>query len=377
MHILKLHSEDIRGVLAEHARQPGYHSKYGDIDQARTALNYNLAPRDISTAEGVTAYIKELGVTRKIRENAVLALNCIATMPQDCTAGVDEWARATYDGLVKELCLGHEELVIQCYIHLDEMTPHINFAYTPVLYDEDREKVQKPTKNRPKDADRGNKRGKYKTSHAPRLTADEMCNKLTLQQLHPAIQEYLQERGIDGTMHLPEKAKDPNWKNESIERYKAHKERDKQIQSQQETIREQTYQIGAQQNTIFAQKKAYKKKLERMDAVIETKYAEIAAADEKAAEAIRRAETAEAQAYEEATHLHELQRNIHIAEQKLKKSHDKLKAAVQTDQGRQITQSVLEWVEQEHGLHLDYDQYYAWMEQSAEGALDASDIWNR
>lgn len=133
MHIMKMKSADLHGVLGEARRE--HKSKVGDIDESKTHLNYHLSPREneIHSAEEFRERIKALGVTRKLRGDAVCCLSTIITLPQDFEGDVEDFFKAGYKSLVNTLCGGREELVAQAYVHMDEKTPHMHFVSIPIV----------------------------------------------------------------------------------------------------------------------------------------------------------------------------------------------------------------------------------------------------
>ena len=165
MHILKLKGADCKPVLEEASRE--HKSKVGTIDETRTYMNYNLAPegQKVHDAEGLKERIKQLGVTRKIKDDAVLACTCIIDLPKDCDVPVEEFMKSAYKSLVKELCNGNEALVIQAEVHMDEKTPHMHFSFIPIV----------------------EKDGKIK------LSAKEKLTKAFLREFHPNVEKSMQE----------------------------------------------------------------------------------------------------------------------------------------------------------------------------------------
>lgn len=133
MHIIKLKATDVKSVLEEATRE--HNSKVGTIDETRTHLNYNLAPewQKVPNANILKERIKAFGVKRKIKDDAVLCCSCIIDIPKDCDVPVKEFMESAYRCLVKELCKGKEEYVIQAEVHMDEKTPHMHFSYVPIV----------------------------------------------------------------------------------------------------------------------------------------------------------------------------------------------------------------------------------------------------
>lgn len=209
MHLMKCKASDIKNVLEEAARE--HHSKVGTIDQIRTHLNYNLAPEDnrIHSADELKQHIKDLGINRKIRSDAVLCYSTIIDVPKDYTGDTTEFFQSAYNALKQELCNGHEEYVLQAYVHLDEKTPHMHFASVPII----------------------EKDGKMKLS-----AKDITGTKTFLRNFHPHIEQAMTEDlGVPIHLYDPEKVEerqqarakgDRSKDYKTLEEYKADKEKE-------------------------------------------------------------------------------------------------------------------------------------------------------
>lgn len=211
MHLMKLHSHDVRPVLAEARRE--HKSKVGSIDPARTHLNYNLnctpGKGVLRTADDFRTYIKELGVSRKIKADAVLCYSTVITMPKDYEGDSEAFFKTAYKALRHELCHDRDDLVVQAEVHLDEETPHMHFASIPIV----------------------EKDGKVKLS-----AKDITGNKSFLLHFHPNIERYISQR-LGVPVHLYDADKcderrqareqgDRSKDYETIEEYKGRKEKE-------------------------------------------------------------------------------------------------------------------------------------------------------
>jgi len=137
----------IKKLADHHERTPGYKAKTNpDIDEKRTGQNYYLVDsrvgadgkpvemtkrfRDRITA-GHTAVTKD-GKVKKIRDDAVLALDCLCTL----TPGALEqkYHRAYFKSWVGwlEKELGGRANVISVVVHEDESNPHAHALVAPI-----------------------------------------------------------------------------------------------------------------------------------------------------------------------------------------------------------------------------------------------------
>ena len=213
MHIMKMKSGDLHSVLGEARRE--HKSNVGDIDEARTHLNYHLSPREneIQNAAEFEDRIKALGVKRKLRADAVCCLSTILTLPQDYEGDVRQFFEAGYKALVDTLCGGREDYVVQAYVHMDEKTPHMHFVSIPIVEKGDKLK----------------------------LSAKELLTKSFMKQFHPLV-----EQEIADMLHMPvhlyseekiaerEKARASGDRSKdyiSIEEYKAQKQKEAKLET--------------------------------------------------------------------------------------------------------------------------------------------------
>lgn len=114
----------------------------------RTTLNkeYLMAPGSNRT-EAIENRIKEAGITRKIRDDAVKAICFICTSDRDKMAEIerngqlDQWANDCIRYLQKEF---GEKNVVAAALHMDEKTPHLHVTVVPVVEGQAKERKKRP-----------------------------------------------------------------------------------------------------------------------------------------------------------------------------------------------------------------------------------------
>lgn len=122
--------------------EKGEYIKFGNenIDTSRTHLNYNLAPnRDISQGEFVKQRCSEVQCLN--RKDVNVMCSWVVTAPAELPKGREkEFFEQTYKFLENRY---GEKNVVSAHVHMDEVTPHMHFAFVPVVYDpkKDMEKV--------------------------------------------------------------------------------------------------------------------------------------------------------------------------------------------------------------------------------------------
>lgn len=169
------HTKAAMGHLCRHYErgkdEDGNYLKYGNesIDLNRTHLNYNLS-EDKDQLAFIHKRVSEVYCLN--RKDVNLMCSWAVTIPKDFkelnqSADEKDFFRHTYDFLVKKY---GQENVISAYVHLDETTPHMHFAFVPVVFDK--------KKNRSK------------------VSAKECVNKYHLQGFHDELEGYLKENGL-------------------------------------------------------------------------------------------------------------------------------------------------------------------------------------
>jgi len=125
------------GTLSRHYERAkdkdGNYIKFGnqDIDPARTHLNYNLAP-DHNQLDFVKQRCSEVQCMNRV--NVKIMCSWIVTAPKDLPASDHQtFFQESYDFLHKRY--GGEKNVISAFVHMDESTPHMHFAFIPVVTD--------------------------------------------------------------------------------------------------------------------------------------------------------------------------------------------------------------------------------------------------
>lgn len=142
----------------------GDYVKFGNesIDMSKSHLNYNLKPRDCSQGDFVKRRCGEVKCLN--RKDVNVMCSWVVTMPKDFPSEYErEFFRSTYEFLSKRY---RSDNVVSAYVHLDEVTPHIHFAFVPVVRDK--------------------KKGHLKVS------AKECVSKFDLQSFHPDLERHLE-----------------------------------------------------------------------------------------------------------------------------------------------------------------------------------------
>lgn len=111
----------------------GEYIKFGNesIDTTKTHLNYNLAPHNESQIDFIKKRCSEVKCLK--RNDVKVMCSWVVTLPKDFPRkDEDEFFKKTYKFLEDKY---NKENVVSAYVHKDEVTPHMHFAFVPVVYD--------------------------------------------------------------------------------------------------------------------------------------------------------------------------------------------------------------------------------------------------
>ncbi|MBP1563713.1 MAG: plasmid recombination protein [Oscillospiraceae bacterium] len=134
-----------------------------EINPQRTHLNYNLAVHQ-TMRQGDFIRKRCSEVKLQNRKDVNVMCSWVLTAPKNLPSSEQKsFFKASYDFMANRY---GEENVISAYVHLDETTPHIHFAFIPITADK--------------------KKGGYKVS------AKEVINKRELQVFHQDLDKYLE-----------------------------------------------------------------------------------------------------------------------------------------------------------------------------------------
>ena len=131
-HVAKYDRAAVGHLLAHYDRQ-AEHIGNENINPEKTKENYNLGP-DRNQSQG--NFIRERCGKVKMQNRKDVNVMCtwIVTEPADLPeADRQIFFQETYDFLRDRY--GGEKNVISAYVHMDEVTPHMHFAFVPVVKD--------------------------------------------------------------------------------------------------------------------------------------------------------------------------------------------------------------------------------------------------
>lgn len=196
-HMMKHTMASCGHMFAHYDRKAG-HISNENVDRTRTHLNYNLAAhQQMGQGEFVKQRCSE--VYRQGRKNLNVMVSWIVTAPKDLPEKEHgQFFRATYDFLEKRY--GRQN-VISAYVHMDEVQPHIHFAFVPVV--------------------NGFRRKNGCVAEVEKVSAKELVNRADLQSFHPDLSEHLKSVLGHEVSILNEATKDGNRSIDELKRQSA------------------------------------------------------------------------------------------------------------------------------------------------------------
>lgn len=210
--------------------------RYGNqnIDLTRSHLNYNLAPERASQYGFIMDRCKDVYCLK--RKDVNLMCSCIVTAPKDLPAEEHErFFRASYDFLAARYGGKGAENVISAYVHMDEGSPHLHFAFVPVAYDKSKERWTVSAKN--------------------------VVTRQDLKTLHPDLERHL-TRALGHDVHVltGELSNRPNL---TLPQYREYQDTLKMLQEAQKSLQTIERTLAAL-NAELEPKKAYIEELASM-----------------------------------------------------------------------------------------------------------------
>lgn len=107
-----------------------------NIEQSKTHLNYNLAKGQQPQAQLDFVHQRLSEVRCQNRKDVNVLCDWVVTTPKDLPEQEHRaFFQATYDFLANRY---GQENVVSAYVHMDEVTPHMHFAFMPVTEDKKR-----------------------------------------------------------------------------------------------------------------------------------------------------------------------------------------------------------------------------------------------
>ncbi|MBF3746603.1 plasmid recombination protein, partial [Burkholderia pseudomallei] len=141
-HVQKYTRGNVQGLSIHWDRKTENHSNQ-DIDNERSHLNYDLCEKEGDTLSRMNDRLNEVHCLN--RKDVKVCADWVVTLPENLKDASEKEQRQFFEKTYEFLKIryGGEKNVLSANVHRDETTPHMHFAFIPIVWDvkKQREKV--------------------------------------------------------------------------------------------------------------------------------------------------------------------------------------------------------------------------------------------
>lgn len=189
------------GHMFAHYDRRAEHISNENLDRTRTYLNYNLATHQ-TMEQGEFVRKRCAEVHCQNRKDVNVMVSWVVTAPKDLPENEQRaFFEASYDFLKNRYGL---ENVVSAYVHMDEVTPHMHFAFVPV-----------------KHGFKQDKKNPDISTEYWKVSAKEVVNRYDLQSFHESLQRFVEKRLGHKVSILNEATREGNKSIEELKRQSA------------------------------------------------------------------------------------------------------------------------------------------------------------
>ena len=238
-HMMK-HTKASCGHMFAHFDRKAENISNENLDRTRTHLNYNLAThQQMDQGEFVRQRCSE--VRCQNRKDVNVMVSWVITAPKDLPEQEQRaFFQASYDFCKKRYGL---ENVVSAYVHMDEVTPHMHFAFVPVVrtFKQDRKNPDISTE-------------------VVKVSAKECVNRYDLQSFHEGLQRYVERELGHKVSILNEATKEGNRSIEELKRQSATERLQEATEKASEIVSKAQIQAQGINDSLIAVKAEYEAK---------------------------------------------------------------------------------------------------------------------
>lgn len=238
-HMMK-HTKASCGHMFAHFDRKAENISNENLDRTRTHLNYNLAiHQQMDQGEFVRKRCSE--VRCQNRKDVNVMVSWVITAPKDLPETEHRaFFQASYDFCKKRYGI---ENVVSAYVHMDEVTPHMHFAFVPVV------RTFKPDKKNPNIA-----------TEVKKVSAKECVNRYDLQSFHESLEQYVERELGHKVSILNEATKEGNRSIEELKRQSAAERLQEATEKASKIVSEAQMQAQGMNDSLIAVKAEYEAK---------------------------------------------------------------------------------------------------------------------
>lgn len=238
-HMMK-HTKASCGHMFAHFDRKAENISNENLDRTRTHLNYNLAThQQMDQGEFVRKRCSE--VRCQNRKDVNVMVSWVITAPKDLPEQEHKaFFQASYDFCKKRYGL---ENVVSAYVHMDEVTPHMHFAFVPVVrtFKQDRKNPDISTE-------------------VVKVSAKECVNRYDLQSFHEGLQRYVERELGHKVSILNEATKEGNRSIEELKRQSATERLQEATEKASKIVSKAQMQAQGINDSLIAVKAEYEAK---------------------------------------------------------------------------------------------------------------------
>ena len=238
-HMMK-HTKASCGHMFAHFDRKAENISNENLDRTRTHLNYNLAVhQQMDQGEFVRKRCSEVHCQN--RKDVNVMVSWVVTAPKDLPEQEHKaFFQASYDFLKKRYGM---ENVVSAWVHMDEVTPHMHFAFVPVV------RTFKQDRTNPDISTEWNK-----------VSAKECVNRYDLQSFHTDLQKYVERALGHEVSILNEATKEGNRSIQELKRQNATERLQEATEKASEIVSKAQTQAQGINDSLIAVKAEYEAK---------------------------------------------------------------------------------------------------------------------
>lgn len=238
-HMMK-HTKASCGHMFAHFDRKAENISNENLDRTRTHLNYNLAThQQMDQGEFVRQRCSE--VRCQNRKDVNVMVSWVITAPKDLPEQEHKaFFQASYDFCKKRYGI---ENVVSAYVHMDEVTPHMHFAFVPVV------RTFKQDKKNPDIS-----------TEVVKVSAKECVNRYDLQSFHEGLQRYVERELGHKVSILNEATKEGNRSIEELKRQSATERLQEATEKASKIVSKAQMQAQGINDSLIAVKAEYEAK---------------------------------------------------------------------------------------------------------------------
>lgn len=238
-HMMK-HTKASCGHMFAHFDRKAENISNENLDRTRTHLNYNLAThQQMDQGEFVRQRCSE--VRCQNRKDVNVMVSWVITAPKDLPEQEQRaFFQASYDFCKKRYGL---ENVVSAYVHMDEVTPHMHFAFVPVVrtFKQDKKNLDISTE-------------------VVKVSAKDCVNRYDLQSFHEGLQRYVERELGHKVSILNEATKEGNRSIEELKRQSATERLQEATEKASKIVSKAQMQAQGINDSLIAVKAEYEAK---------------------------------------------------------------------------------------------------------------------